>query len=78
MFSTGAGVGILGGGAALDQISYSYKGADCAWAVLFWICGPIIACIVVGFIFTIKNPKLQLTFTKPIDILGTALLSVNF
>ena len=71
MFSTGAGIGMLGGGAALDKIHFTHDNADCAWAVLFWITGPIVTSLVVAFMFTIKEPNMKIKYTKPVDALGT-------
>lgn len=78
MFSTGSGIGMLGGGAALDAINFNYNGADCAWAVLFWITGPIVALLVIGFMITVREPKsVKVEYSKPVDILGAILLTIG-
>lgn len=71
MLSFGAGIGMLGGGAALDGINFDYKDVNCSWAVLFWVLTPIVTAIVVLFMITVRDPKgVKDSENRPVDVLG--------
>eukprot|EP01105_Mastigella_eilhardi_P026510 TRINITY_DN771_c0_g1_i7.p1 TRINITY_DN771_c0_g1~~TRINITY_DN771_c0_g1_i7.p1 ORF type:complete len:405 (+),score=92.99 TRINITY_DN771_c0_g1_i7:217-1431(+) len=77
MFSAGAAIGLVGGGAALNGIHFEYKGFPVQWAVLFWIVGPIVFVLCVAFMFTIKEPKAVRGSKKyMVDFLGVILVAV--
>ncbi|KAH3743908.1 bicyclomycin/multidrug efflux system [Pelomyxa schiedti] len=73
MFPLGSSIGLIGGGAALEYLEFSYEGRNVSWAPLFWISTPIVMLMAVCFIFTIQDPPVG-DKTKKIDIIGGVLL----
>ncbi|KAH3767444.1 bicyclomycin/multidrug efflux system [Pelomyxa schiedti] len=79
LFSIGSSIGLLGGGAALAGIHFTYNGEDVSWACLFWIVGPIV--VIGGLCFMITSAKDPATPAKKkgkkIDVLGCIFLSIS-
>ncbi|KAH3767445.1 bicyclomycin/multidrug efflux system [Pelomyxa schiedti] len=75
MFAVGSAVGLLGGGAALEGIHFTYDGENMSWATLFWITGPVVILIVIAFMITTEEPaSLKARTQRRIDFIGGILL----
>ncbi|KAH3762302.1 bicyclomycin/multidrug efflux system [Pelomyxa schiedti] len=75
MFAVGSYVGLLGGGAALEGIHFTYDSENMSWATLFWITGPVVILIVIAFMITMEEPAiLKARAQRRIDFIGVILL----
>ncbi|KAH3760235.1 bicyclomycin/multidrug efflux system [Pelomyxa schiedti] len=75
MYPAGASLGLIGGGAALDYISFSYNGQSCEWVVLFWIITPIVSVVCIAILLSAKDPPIN-DGTNQVDFIGALLLGV--